>query len=77
MRSTRMSLLGPGGGLADPDNQQAWQDFVRQYKPRLLAWCRGKCRQDADAEDLVQDVLIKVVRLIRSGTICLQSGPQL
>ena len=67
MRSTRMSLLGPGGRLADPGDQQAWQDFVRQYRPRLLAWCRSKGRQDADAEDLVQDVLAKVIRLIRGG----------
>lgn len=67
MRSTRMSLLGAGGRLEDPHDEQAWQDFVDQYRPRLLAWCRSKGRQDADAEDLVQDVLTKVIRLMRGG----------
>ncbi|GAB6903247.1 SigE family RNA polymerase sigma factor [Kineosporia succinea] len=38
-----------------------FEDFVRERSPRLLSMARGLMRSSADAEDLVQDVLAKVL----------------
>ncbi|GAB3282120.1 SigE family RNA polymerase sigma factor [Kineosporia babensis] len=38
-----------------------FEDFVRERSPRLMAIARGLTRSSADAEDLVQDVLAKVL----------------
>jgi RNA polymerase sigma-70 factor (ECF subfamily) len=47
-------------------DQQAWERFVDRYGPRLLAWCRSWRLQEADAHDVAQSVMLKlVVRLQR------------
>jgi RNA polymerase sigma-70 factor (sigma-E family) len=38
-----------------------FEQFVRERSPRLMALARGLARSNADAEDLVQDVLAKVL----------------
>jgi hypothetical protein len=50
MGSTSDTLLG---WTRDLSGQQAWQEFEARYTPRLLAWCRGKGLQFADAQDVV------------------------
>jgi len=45
-------------------DQQAWSDFVRRYRGRLLRFARAKLSQTADAEDVVQDTFIAFVRSI-------------
>ncbi|MDB5307935.1 MAG: polymerase sigma factor [Gemmataceae bacterium] len=42
----------------------AWERFVSLYTPLLLTWSRRQGFQEADASDLAQDVLIKLVRLL-------------
>jgi RNA polymerase sigma-70 factor (ECF subfamily) len=44
----------------DPKDQVAWSDFVARYGPSILEWCRGWGVQDADAQDVTQDVLLKL-----------------
>src|SRR5262249_12314051 len=44
----------------DPNNQAAWNTFVQRYGPRIYAWCRGWNLQDADAQDVTQNVLLKL-----------------
>ena len=44
------------------DDPQAWSLMVRLYTPLLLYWGRRLGLQDEDAADLVQDVLIVLVR---------------
>ena len=39
-----------------------WERFVRLYTPLLLHWARRLGLQDHNAADLVQDVLIVLVR---------------
>jgi RNA polymerase sigma-70 factor (ECF subfamily) len=44
----------------DPNNQTAWNTFVQRYGPRIYGWCRGWNLQDADAQDVTQNVLLKL-----------------
>lgn len=43
-------------------DESAWERFVRLYAPLLLHWARRAGFQNADAEDLVQVVLVTVIR---------------
>jgi RNA polymerase sigma-70 factor (ECF subfamily) len=47
--------------LRQPNQPEAWVRFVRLYTPLLLVWSRRQGFQEADAEDLVQEVLVKLV----------------
>jgi RNA polymerase sigma-70 factor (ECF subfamily) len=44
-----------------PDDHAAWGRFVDRYGPAILAWCRAWRVQDADARDLTQIVLGKLL----------------
>src|SRR5262249_18276923 len=43
---------------------QAWSDFVDRYGPRIFGWCRKWSLQQADAENVTQEVLIKLYEKI-------------
>jgi RNA polymerase sigma factor (sigma-70 family) len=58
---TRASLLVQ---LRDGANQTAWQEFVRLYGPVVYGFARNRGLQDADAADLMQDVLRSVSNAI-------------
>jgi RNA polymerase sigma-70 factor (ECF subfamily) len=59
-RSTRVSLLMALS--SDPSDQSAWAAFVDRYGPQIHAWCLRWKLQEADAQDVTQMVLIKLVR---------------
>jgi RNA polymerase sigma-70 factor (ECF subfamily) len=48
-----------------PLDQAAWEEFVRQYGPSVLGWCRGWGAQEADALDVTQVVLSKLAVRMR------------
>lgn len=48
--------------LRQPNQQSAWTRFVQLYTPLLLHWARRLGLNDADAADLVQDILTLLVR---------------
>jgi RNA polymerase sigma-70 factor (ECF subfamily) len=49
-----------------PPDEDAWNQFVNRYGPRVLKWCRAHGLQDADAVDVSQSVLtVLSVRLRR------------
>src|SRR5438876_7848954 len=54
---TRASLLVQ---IRDGSNQAAWQEFVNLYGPVVYGFARKRGLQDADAADLMQDVLRSV-----------------
>jgi len=54
---TRASLLVQ---LHDGGNHAAWQEFVNLYGPVVYGFARKRGLQDADAADLMQDVLRSV-----------------
>src|SRR5687767_15480166 len=56
---TRASLLVQ---IRDGANHAAWQEFVNLYGPVVYRFARNRGLQDADAADLMQDVLRSVAR---------------
>ena len=49
----------------DPLNDAAWDEFVEQYGRHIYRWCRQWKLQDADAEDVTQEILLKLARKLR------------
>jgi RNA polymerase sigma-70 factor, ECF subfamily len=54
--------------LSDPDDIEAWQEFVEIYLPLLYRLARRKGLQHADAEELGQEVLVAVSRAVHRWT---------
>ena len=46
-------------------DQHAWGKFVDRYSPKIYAWCRRWGLQEADAQDVTQSVLVKLVEKMR------------
>jgi len=60
---TRVSLFGR---LRDnPSNQEAWAEFVEHYGPRIYEWCCRWNLQETDAQDVTQNVLLKLAEKMR------------
>ncbi len=58
---TRASLLVQ---IRDAANQGAWHEFIRLYGPIVYGFARKRGLQDADAADLMQDVMRSVASTI-------------
>ena len=56
---TRVSLLTR---LKDGEDAEAWRQFVELYAPVVYGFARKRGLQDADAADLMQEVLRSVAR---------------
>jgi RNA polymerase sigma-70 factor (ECF subfamily) len=50
----------------DPKDAGAWDRFVRRYRPKICGWCRDRGLQEADAEDVAQDVIAILTRKMAS-----------
>jgi len=55
---TRVTLLGRL--RRDPSDQAAWQEFVTHYGAKIYGWCRKWNLQEADAQDVTQNVLLRL-----------------
>jgi len=64
--TTRVSLLTRLG--QDPSDQAGWDEFVERYGRHIYRWCRQWKLQDADAEDVTQNILVKLSRNLRAFT---------
>src|SRR5262245_2042157 len=60
--STSETLLNR---VRSPLDQAAWNEFVERYGRRIYGWCRQWGLQEADAEDVTQDVLLRLARKMR------------
>jgi RNA polymerase sigma-70 factor (ECF subfamily) len=49
-----------------PSDQASWDEFVDRYGRHIYRWCRQWKLQDADAEDVTQDVLVKLAQRLRA-----------
>jgi RNA polymerase sigma factor (sigma-70 family) len=58
--STRATLLARL--RHEPTNEGAWGEFVEHYGRHIYRWCRQWNLQDADAEDVTQEILIKLAQ---------------
>lgn len=60
---TRYSLLAR---LADADDGAAWQTFERVYQPAIYRYARSRNLQEADALEVVQEVMVAVHKAMDS-----------
>lgn len=58
---TRTSLLLR---VRDPGNQEAWAEFVEIYAPVIKRMATRRGLQSADADDLVQQVMVSISRAV-------------
>ena len=49
----------------NPDDPDAWKVFIERYQPRIRGWCLTWGLQDSDADDVAQDVLVKLFAALR------------
>ena len=63
---TRVTLLGRL--RRDPSNQAIWAEFVEHYGTKIFAWCRKWGLQEADAQDVTQNVLLKLADKMQTFT---------
>jgi RNA polymerase sigma-70 factor (ECF subfamily) len=62
--TTRVTLLTQLRQV--PFNQAEWDEFVERYGGHIYRWCRQWNLQDADAEDVTQDILMKLTQKLRN-----------
>ena len=62
--TTRVTLLARL--RQDPTDEAAWGAFVERYGRHIYRWCRQWNLQDADAEDVTQDILVKLTQNLRA-----------
>lgn len=60
---TSPSLLGRL--RESPQDESAWEEFVRRYQPRLLAWGRRWGLQESDAQEVAQNVMVRLASKLR------------
>jgi RNA polymerase sigma-70 factor, ECF subfamily len=58
---TRSSLIAQ---VQSPEDREAWDQFVLIYRPVIYRMARRRGMQDADAQDLSQEVLVRVSKAI-------------
>ena len=51
-----------------PADQAAWGEFVDRYGRKIYGWCRHWGLQEADAQDVTQDVLVRLAGKMRDFT---------
>jgi RNA polymerase sigma-70 factor (ECF subfamily) len=49
-----------------PSDQAAWAEFVERYGRRIHGWCCQWGLQDADAQDVAQTVLLKMLLAVQT-----------
>lgn len=58
---TRSALLVQ---VRSPEDREAWDEFTQVYRPAIYRMARRRGMQDADAQDLAQNVLMRVAGAI-------------
>jgi RNA polymerase sigma-70 factor (ECF subfamily) len=49
-----------------PSDHAGWDEFVERYGRHIYRWCRQWKLQDADAEDVTQDILVRLSQKLRA-----------
>ncbi len=50
----------------DPTDQAAWAEFVTRYSGLIYGWCQRWNVQHADAQDVTQEVLLRLAKKIQT-----------
>src|SRR5262249_45723629 len=62
--TTRVTLLARL--RQNPTDEAAWDEFVECYGRHIYRWCRQWQLQEADAEDVTQDLFVKLAQKLRT-----------
>jgi RNA polymerase sigma-70 factor, ECF subfamily len=54
--------------LGNPTDPDRWNAFVDRYAPKIYDWCRRRGLQEADAQDVTQEVLSQLVQKLPTFT---------
>ncbi len=46
----------------NPTDAAAWSEFVERYRPMIRAWCLKWGSQNSDADDVAQEVLVRLLK---------------
>src|SRR5262245_21334427 len=52
----------------NPYDHAGWLEFVDRYGPHIYRWCRQWNLQESDAEDVTQQILVKLCENLRAFT---------
>src|SRR5437764_578573 len=66
MKSLQKEKRGTAARPRDFDHPASWDEFVERYGRHIYRWCRQWKLQDADAEDVTQDILVKLTQKLRA-----------
>src|SRR5262245_29344027 len=61
--TTRISMLTRL--RQEPSDKATWDEFVESYGRHIYRWCRRWKLQDADAEDVTQNILMRLSQKLR------------
>ena len=50
----------------EPADARAWEEFVTRYQPMIRDWCRNWGSRPDDAEDVAQEVLLKLLAAMKT-----------
>ena len=62
-QDTPLSLVA---ALCTSFSETAWASFVDRYAPAIFHWIQSHGLQDSDAADVTQEVMLKILRSIRT-----------
>lgn len=60
------SVSSPTADYVSPSTS-AWREWLAEHAPRLLLFARQQTRSHEDAEDILQDALVKLVEKLEAG----------
>ncbi len=55
-------------GVPEVPEPVDWAAWLKEFGPRLFLYARQQARCEADAEDIMQDALVQLVRAVESGS---------
>lgn len=59
----------PASTTVDEDSSPIdWSSWLAEYGSQLLLYARQQCRNQSDAEDVLQEALVQLVRAVESGS---------
>jgi RNA polymerase sigma-70 factor (ECF subfamily) len=51
--------------VKNASDNEAWKEFVARYAPKIYGWCEAKGLHEQDRQDVTQEVLYRLVTLMR------------
>jgi len=63
-----ISSMRNSGNHAMKEKTSRWREWLREHGPKLLLFARQQTRRQADAEDILQEALVKLARKVDEGS---------